>query len=262
MNPFHFGTSDKRLFGVYHPAPAQRSGSLGVVVCPPARDEYTMAHRALRQLASRLAGMGVPALRFDYFGTGDSFGACDEGRTAQWRQDIGVAIDELKTLSGVPRVALVGMRLGAALAAMAAGERRTEHDVSQVVLWDPVVFGDRYVQALRARHDAFLHSAPPGTQVASEPSDGLFGFPLTDEILADLETVDLTRVTAYPENRVYIVVSRRTTECDELRRALAERETEAVFEDVKGLRVWEKDVLLSRELVPTAAIRRITSWVA
>lgn len=260
MNPFHFGVSDKRLFGVYHPAAAERSGGVGVVVCPPARDEYTLSHRALRQLAGQLARAGHPTLRFDYFGTGDSFGECHEGRTAQWRQDIGMAIDELKSLSGVSRVALVGLRLGGTLAAMTAAERR-EADVSRVILWDPVVFGNGYVQALRTRHDEFLHAGWRTAPASSEPADGLFGFPLTDEILADLRTVDLTTVTPYPDNRVYIVVSQRTREGDELRRALAERGTEVVFEDVKGLRVWEKDVLLSRELVPAAAIRRITSWM-
>ena len=261
MNPFHFGVADKRLFGVYHPAPAERSGNVGVVVCPPTRDEYTLSHRALRQLATHLARAGLPAFRFDYYGTGDSFGDCEDGRIAQWRDDIGMAIDELKSLSGVSHIALVGLRLGATLAAMAAGDRRDAGDVSRVVLWDPVVFGKRYVEALRARHDAFLRSGWRATHDDAGPFDGLFGFPITDGILADLGAIDLTAVTAYPGNRVYVVVSQGTKECDELRRVLAERGTEVVFEDVKGLRVWEKDALLSRELVPTAAIRRITSWM-
>ena len=60
----------------------------------------------------------------------------------QWVEDVGTAIEELKETAGVKRVALVGLRLGGAVAAMAA-ERRT--DIEGVVLWDPVVDGKAYV---------------------------------------------------------------------------------------------------------------------
>ena len=138
MNPFYFGTSERPLFGVYHPARSQQARDAGVVLCHPFGWEYMRTHRAFRQLAGRLTDVGFPVLRFDYSGTGDSAGDGREASLGQWLDDLSAAIDEIEDTAGVRRVSLIGLRLGAALAARAA---TTRPDLDRLILWNPVVTG-------------------------------------------------------------------------------------------------------------------------
>ncbi len=147
MIPQYFGEGDHRLFGVYHPASAASSARHGVVICPSVFQEYMLTHWALRRLAQQLSRIGVPVLRFDYYGTGDSCGETGEGTPARWARDIHQAAGQLSALSHVERVSLVGHRLGAGLAWLA-----TEHlelKARHLVLWDPVASGSRFMQEVQ-----------------------------------------------------------------------------------------------------------------
>src|SRR5688572_6211085 len=134
------------LFGWFH-APAASARDCVAVICAPVGPEYTRAHRTLRHLADRLAADGVPCLRFDYHGTGDSMG--DEGeadRLGHWRQSVAAAAREARRLSGRERLCLIGVRLGATLAALEAEATRAD----LLVLWNPVVKGRAYARELQA----------------------------------------------------------------------------------------------------------------
>ncbi len=137
MNPLYLGTQERRLFAVYEPAAAKDRRTRAAVLCHPWGAEYVYAHRTLRQLAVKLSAGGFHTLRFDYFGTGDSGGEDSEANPAAAEADVESAIEGLQDIVGVARVALIGLRLGATLAARAA-MRRQEH-VEALVLWDPIV---------------------------------------------------------------------------------------------------------------------------
>jgi alpha-beta hydrolase superfamily lysophospholipase len=156
MIPFFFGASKRRLYGVYD-APAGGISPRGVVICYPLGAEYYYAHRACRSLARQLAGTGVHALRFDYPGTGDSAAETDEVRVDDWVEDVGWAVSELKEMADLETVTLVGLRVGAALAAMVAGGNQ---DVEQIALWDPISNPVEYVSqlSLTAFSNEFLAS--------------------------------------------------------------------------------------------------------
>src|SRR5260221_4633500 len=119
---FYFRSSDKPLFGCYHEPSASRLRSCGILICQPIGHEYVNAHRALRQLAVRLAEAGFPVLRFDYYGCGDSSGNTEDASILQWSADISAAISELRRRTGLFRVCMVGLRLGGALATLVAAE--------------------------------------------------------------------------------------------------------------------------------------------
>jgi pimeloyl-ACP methyl ester carboxylesterase len=196
MNPFYFGSSERPLFGVHHPPKGQQARSEGIVLCYPMGQEYMRAHRAFRQLANLLVRRGHHVFRFDYFGTGDSAGASDEGSLAQWCADVGHAISELQDNASLRSVSLVGLRLGAALAALAAQGRR---DVEKLVLWDPVVRGADYATELAA-------AAQPQLDPASGTL-GVLGFPLTAPLREELAALDLARLAPTGARAVEIVVS-------------------------------------------------------
>nr|WP_235993957.1 alpha/beta fold hydrolase [Paraburkholderia solitsugae] len=83
-------------------------------------------HQALRELAQRLAARGIPVLRFDYRGTGDSIDREGLVCPTDWADEVLEAIDYLKRVTGIERVSLAGFRLGATVAAWAARKREIE----------------------------------------------------------------------------------------------------------------------------------------
>jgi alpha-beta hydrolase superfamily lysophospholipase len=146
-SPFWFGPADRPLFGWLH-RPASGEARGGVVLCPPLGIEAICVYFTYRTLAVRLAEAGLAVLRFDYDGTGDSFGDQEEpGRTEAWEASVDAALRALE-LTGVGSVGLVGMRIGALLAASAAARRFGALDA--LVLWDPCVSGRSFLREQRA----------------------------------------------------------------------------------------------------------------
>ncbi len=144
--PFWFGPAARPLFGWYH-APAGDRARSGVALCQPLARDGLQAHYAIRRLAERLAAAGFAAVRFDYDGTGDSFGNSDDpDRVEAWLASVAAALDALRA-SGCARVGLAGMRIGATLAAEAAAR---DGGVDTLVLWDPCVSGKAFVSEQRA----------------------------------------------------------------------------------------------------------------
>jgi pimeloyl-ACP methyl ester carboxylesterase len=140
VNPLYLGTKERRLFAIYEPAALKDRRTRAAVLCYPWGAEYIYAHRTMRQLALKLSACGFHTLRFDYFGTGDSGGADSEADPAAAEADVESAIEGLKDIVGAARVALIGLRLGATLAARAAMRRK--ENIEALVLWDPIVSAD------------------------------------------------------------------------------------------------------------------------
>jgi len=140
--PTWFGPRDARLFGVVH-APADGRARGGVVICPPLGREHIDTYSGLKVLAQQLCDAGFLVLRFDYLGTGDSTGR-DSSAAAfdDYLDSIRTAVDYLRE-SGADRVAVVGLRMGALLAASAAASLA---GLAGLVLWDPVTDGRRYLR--------------------------------------------------------------------------------------------------------------------
>src|SRR5580692_9591186 len=138
-NAIYFDSGGHRLFGWFHPPTAHITADVGLVICKPFGYEALCSHRGLRAFAEAAAALGVPALRVDYLGTGDS--AEIDGQADQleaWTRDVRAAVDELRRRTGVRHVCLLGVRLGALLAALAAGECTT---AISLILIAPIVSG-------------------------------------------------------------------------------------------------------------------------
>ncbi len=186
MNPLYFGPSSQPLYGIYHPrALPSIDRNEGIVICNTFGQEYMRAHRACRQLAKLLVKIGYPVLRFDYRGTGDSAGDLEDVNPEEWIEDISVAVDELREISGVEKVSLVGMRLGALLASSFCQENM---EIEQVVLWDPVVSGEAYVQELLEE----IAGQDDSTSNFVDENNVLHfnGFPVTPVFRESLEKLD------------------------------------------------------------------------
>lgn len=261
MHAFFFGSGARRLFGVYEPSRLARAKPQAALLCNPWGSEYLHAHKSMRQLAMRLAEAGVDTLRFDYFATGDSAGADGEGSLEDWRKDILTAADELKSLSGATRLSLVGLRLGATLAAQASlGMRRS---MDKLVLWDPVTDGDAYIDELYA----VCHAQPiavKGPIARSADAGGGFdilGFPLTRRMHDDLNGMSMQAIAAEIPCKICTVVSAGEASVQRVRSALIPA-ADAVVEQMDGLPIWFEDWPRNSGVVPAGTLQQIVQWVA
>jgi len=142
--PFIFANGASPLFGVLH-APPEGVRRLPYVFCHPFGEEKLWTHRVLVSFARDLSQRGHPVLRFDCMGNGDSSGAFEDSSVRSALSDIEAAIEVLKARFEVGCVGLLGLRLGATLAALIAESR---DDVSELVMWAPILDGERYANDL------------------------------------------------------------------------------------------------------------------
>lgn len=259
--PLYFGPAAAPLFGWFHPA-AGRDSALGVVLCNPFHYEAMGIHATYRALARHLASLGIPALRFDYPGTGDSSGADDfEG----WLDGIERAIDELERRSGVREVALFGVRLGATLATLAAARRS---DVSTLVLFAPLLTGKAFLREMRmvqATVAKRVATTPPesiaGASALAPPAGGteILGYRLAPETVTRLEAVDLEKVASMRVARALVLQRDDLPGEDKVGRHLGAIGVGVTTDATPGYAAMMQDAMFAE--VPTAAIARIGAWL-
>jgi len=202
VKPHFFGPATAPIYGVYDEPRVTLQNAPAVLLCYPIAGEYMRAHRAFRQLTNLLSRAGAHVMRFDYFATGDSGGSVDGMSLARWQDDIGAATDELRELCQAETVTLVGLRLGATLALLAAGRVPA---VEHVVLWDPIVDGAAYVRELEAKHVAEQQGRRGSTSTSG--TIGVNGFPVPAKVRAEMGAVDLRRWAPERTFPVDLVVS-------------------------------------------------------
>ncbi|MEO1460004.1 MAG: alpha/beta hydrolase, partial [Pseudomonadota bacterium] len=259
---FFFGSSRRRLFGLYNPARGARGRDRAALLCYPWGHEYIYAHRSMTRLAFSLAEAGIHVLRFDYYGTGDSAGEMTEASLAGWREDIATAIEELSDMSGAERVSLIGLRLGATLAARVAAEE--PRAVEAVALWDPVVSGAEYRDWLfhAAAHMPIGAAPPPERPGEAGGGHEVVGFPLTEAMEAEIAEADiLSSVQGLPP-RLLAVATQPVASHGAFGEALAARTPPAALEMIEDKAAWHEDWPLDAGMVPVQVLDRLVRWMS
>lgn len=173
------------------------------VICPPLFSDYMRTHLVLRELAMALAERGQHVLRFDYRGTGDSFGELGEVTVSDWLEDIALAVREGREISGSRMVRLLGVRAGALLACAAA---RASSDVQRLVLWDPVPEGTGYLESLRRFQMAALErNYYLGRAERREAMHEYAGYTLSERMVEEFHLLDASVYSSVPKGALHVV---------------------------------------------------------
>ncbi|MEM1226956.1 MAG: amino acid adenylation domain-containing protein [Planctomycetota bacterium] len=188
------------LHGTWY-SPLRASRSHSVIFAPAWGHEWTRGYRNIQQMAVLLSQHGFDVLRFDHPGVGQSSG-CDSGNTfASMTADMERASDETHRRTGNKRVSLIGHRCGATWLVGAIEQLQgSDSSIEHLVLWDPVVDGNRWLAMLDDFHAETLvnHSKFPVARQDDEDVDEAMGMLLTDARRREIESLrlDLDRVPA------------------------------------------------------------------
>lgn len=206
--PGWFGSAGRPSLGWVHRSAPGTSAGTGVLVCGPLGPEAMGANRTLRALAERLALAGLPTMRFDYDGTGDAAGdELDPDRLDAWYRSVREAMDAGATRLGVSRWILVGVRLGAALAARVAADR---DDVDALVAIAPVLVGRAFVR------EASAFAMAGAARRAADPR-GLHevgGCAFDEATWRAITSIDVGAIAGRLPPRVLVLEARRTVGLD------------------------------------------------
>lgn len=174
--PLWLGGRSRCLYAALHPS-AGPTQLPGVLFVPPLLHEQPRSRRFMTEVASAMAALGLPCMRFDFFGTGDSAGSGEECDFGSMKRDLDAAVAALRWHGDVDRVVLLGWRAGA-LPLQAWLHAGGIADL--LVLWEPITDGQRWLDQLQ-REDAIERSQRPrprpGVARLTDFNDGqLMGF--------------------------------------------------------------------------------------
>jgi len=224
-----------------------------VVLCGPLGAEADSAHRSLRELAERVAAAGLPTLRFDYLGTGDSAGdEQDAGRVDAWLQSVHGAIRFLRDHEGVEQFTLIGCRFGATLAAVCAQQLG---GVEGLVLLAPIRSGHAYRRELAMM--AHLDQRADDDRSSQREAHGI---PLTAETLARLGEVAIRADGSRPAARALILTREGMSVDRSLVNDLTALGVEVQEGEFTGYGHLVGDQLYSQ--YPFEAFGRVLEWIA
>jgi pimeloyl-ACP methyl ester carboxylesterase len=238
-----FGSGRARLFGVLHRPEDPPVG--GVVICPSIYAEFMAGYRMDVAVARALASRGLAVQRFHYRGVGHSDGEASEMTFATMVEDARTAAERLASETGVTRLAFLGTRFGALIAASMAAERRE----CPLVLVEPVLDAKRFfrdawraflIRSLRAGATDAPPSPGLSVALAQEEAVDILGYAICRSLFESASERTLTGELGPGARRVLVVQLGRTSalrkDTDAAREALDELgchvDIEAVTEDV------------------------------
>jgi amino acid adenylation domain-containing protein len=199
---FFFGPDERRLFGMRHQRSASVVAASPTLLCvAPLLQEGIMSQRALWTLCEAVANQHGTALRFDWFGTGDSAGDTMDVGLDGMQRDLQLAAGLVKPGALTPgALALRSACLPVLLAAFASAAP------VNLVLWDPVVRGGPLVERWRRQHQEQRKDV--GRYIRRTPvtaDDELLGFDVAPGFLKALSELDFRGRPLPAGSRIHVV---------------------------------------------------------
>ena len=253
------------VFGVFHAIHGDGAPDVAVLFLPPFGYDDVCAYRGLRMWALSLSGGGIPSLRIDPPGSGDSGGSPrDAGRAASWPVAAAAAAAWLRAETGARRIVAVGLGLGGLVAgqAIVAGAA-----IDDLVVWAAPARGKTLVRELKAfarlgisKTEDFawdLATMPELPEGAIESG----GFLMSPETVAWLQALDLAAAD-WPgaERRHVLLLGREGISVDaKLERALRDAGADVTVADGPGYTELMDEP--HRSLAPEETFALVAAWL-
>ncbi len=245
MESIFFGNSSAPLYGVLHEPEGTTIRDFATLLCYPFGQEYMITHRALRTLCKNMTRAGVPCMRFDYAGSGDSAGDRFGIDTAV--ENTRLAAGELAEFSGMDNIKVVGLRLGAAIAVLASQQSEF---IQQVTLWDPVIDGSEYLREVTGHESAV--TTRTGTTWVN-------GYPLDADVLQQINSLHIQAVDFDRLDFAHFILSQPNNSTAQLIQALQNRDMNLKVDrsDLDDINTWIRADYQGAFLLPHKILKRI-----
>jgi pimeloyl-ACP methyl ester carboxylesterase len=193
-----------------------------MVLCDPFAEEKKSSQKTMAEMGRALAEAGLPALHFDYRGTGDSGGRFEQFNLDDWRQDICAVVDWVRLRWSLGRVGLLGLRLGASLAASEAAGCRA----ATLVMWEPILDGERYARELgqRSKIKHMMTGGPGAAAAQQEKQPGyldLDGYLVAPSLMAQMAQLRLETLERFARPALLVECNARGESTPAAQAALA-----------------------------------------
>ena len=222
--------------------------SRACLILPSVGHENLSMHRGLVALARQLSTDHLVGM-VQHWGTDQSTGSVDDDHLIdRWIAGLGAALDELRC-RGATSITVVAPRLGAILATHLLPRAA----VDSLVLWSPVVSGQRFVRTLT------VLEAAGRTVVDSGDGINVAGFRYPQPLLDDLAR-RTSPTEALPAARVLVVDDEAQPCSPAFIDALRQCGTQVEHVQSPDIATWIRAAQFEM-LVPEQSIARITEWM-
>lgn len=256
-----FGRPQRVLWGAMHAGAHPGHGRL--LICAPLLQEGIRSRRALWTLAEGVAAAGIDALRFDWYGSGDSDGTSEAISFDGLHEDLRMAHAAFPLLSrATGRQRSMALRC-AALPLLSETVRQGQP--ADLLLWDPVLDGKGLLARWRRQHRQQLHWA--GRYLSSEVSsdaDELVGFSLGVSLTGPLALFD-ARVAPLPAGSRLLLAVWKTTDELEAFAALQRQagvQVEILILDAHDAPPWEDPEQFEAQAFPRRSVNQLVKRLA
>jgi pimeloyl-ACP methyl ester carboxylesterase len=250
--PFYIAVGDRTVSSWLF-APTTPKSKLGVLVFPPLAHDYVQSYPTLNDLSTKLAVNGIPTLRFDYLGTGDSSGDMNDGDfLSNLDATVNAVIDYFLDATSCDRLCLIGLKPGSMFAALSANHP----NVDSIVLWAPYTRGKEYVRELKVLQATQTMGR---TENSSTEEVRCHGFVYPGEFIHSMKEIDLRKLEVPSSLNALIVARDDYPENTSIVSKWNSQGADVEYTRLPGIAGLELPVYDA--ILPTEAIKYIANWV-
>jgi pimeloyl-ACP methyl ester carboxylesterase len=192
----------------------------------------------------------------DFRGCGDSLGDKDEGCLEQWCDDAEQGLRLLAAQAPDAALLVVGMRLGASIAAMLGARRPlAAAPLAALALWDPVMDGHAYLAAALDLQQRRHHMQQ---RVNDAGPFEVLGHRWSATLGAQLRALKVTEIQPSPATNMLLVDTLQSHH-EALLAPWRQRGAAFEYRALQAPDLWSGDGQVA--LVPTGVVQAIAAWL-
>ena len=167
-----------------------------------------------------------------------------------------MAIQKLKIYGDLEKISLIGLRIGATMAALVCSKIGKNENI---VLWDPVINGTDYLEELLVTQKKRINNLPQKTQnYENDNSSEILGFPLTPRLQSMIEKVNLFEIQSPLAKRALIIVNNNKPIYSQFHHHLNELGVDCQYQHISTVYT---SLTMDKTSFPFEIIQHIISWI-